>query len=209
MKKQNTKKSLAEKMQKTDTPKPKKQKKAYKNHVFLTREHLEVKKQLEKDTNVQDVLKKPLFSEGMKMLICFHVGFLIVLLGFLVIKLVPSLEEAVFGKTCFFITSFHLYCPGCGGTHALFSLLRFDLISAIEHNLFAVVLFFTTLYVDLRTILREIKYKDSKPTLPSVPYFSRYLLILLIVTFIASFALKNALLFWGIDPTGQIGNYRV
>lgn len=199
---------LTSKNKKTDTLSAKKKKRSYKKRIFLTKEHIKISKELDKGTDIR-ISREPIFSEGMKMLICFHIGFLIVLLGFCVIKLFPTLENAVFDKTCFFITSFHLYCPGCGGTHALFSILRLDLISALGHNLFAVVLFFTTLYVDVRTICREIKYKNSKPTLPSVPYFTRYLLILLIVAFIVSFFLKNALLFFGIDPTGQIGEYWV
>lgn len=203
MENQNIKTTLT---RKSDTSLPKKRKKACKKRIYLTKEDVKIRKELEGGARIH-ISKEPLLSEGMKMLICFHIGFLIVLLGFYVIKLFPTLENAVFEKTCFFITSFHLYCPGCGGTHALFSLLRFDLISAIQHNLFAVVLFFVALYVDVRTIWREIKYKSSKPTLPSVPYFSRYLLILLIVTLILSFVLKNALLFVGIDPTGEIGNY--
>ncbi len=208
MKKQSIENSSIEKIQKTDTSSTKKKKRTYKKRILLTKEQVKISKELDKGINIH-ISKKPLFSEGMKMLICFHIGFLIVLLGFYVIKLFPALEEVVFGKTCFFITSFHLYCPGCGGTHALFSLLRLDLISALGHNLFAVVLFFSTLYVDIRTIWREIKYKNSKPTLPSVPYFSKYLLILLIATFIVSFVLKNSLLLFGIDPTGQIGDYWV
>ncbi|MBQ8546449.1 MAG: DUF2752 domain-containing protein [Clostridia bacterium] len=194
--------------QKTDTPSSKRKKRVYKKHIILSKEQVSLGKEINARSFIYNPTKT-LVSEGMKMLICFHVGFLIVLLGFLVIKLVPVLDKAMFDKTCFFIADYHIYCPGCGGTRALFSVLRLDFVTAFKHNAFAVVLFFTLIYVDIRTVAREIKGRRCKPSLPSVPYFSRYLLIILIISFIFSFVIKNLLLLWGIDPTGEIGNYWV
>ena len=211
MMKQNTKNYSSKEVinnQKSDTPSTKKKKRVYKKHIILTKEQISVGKEV----NTRSFIYSPIttrFSEGMNLLIYFHLAFLIVLIGILVIKLVPVFDEIMFNKTCFFIADYHIYCPGCGGTRALFSVLRLDFVSAFKHNAFALILLFTLIYVDIRTIIREIRGRRHKPSLPSVPYFSRYLLILLVVAFILSFVIKNVLLFWGIDPTGEIGNYWV
>ena len=46
---------------------------------------------------------------------------------------------------CVLNNQFHLYCPGCGGTRAMFALMRFDILDSIRSNpifLYLVLLFF-------------------------------------------------------------------
>lgn len=41
---------------------------------------------------------------------------------------------------CQFYRIFHLYCPGCGNTRSVISLLNFNVVSSIKYNITPVVL---------------------------------------------------------------------
>ena len=50
--------------------------------------------------------------------------------------------------TCPIYNYFGLFCPACGGTRALISLLKLDLVSSILYNPIVIYsIFFTTLYL--------------------------------------------------------------
>ena len=50
--------------------------------------------------------------------------------------------------TCAIYTNLGIYCPACGGTRAVISLLHFDFLSSILFNPIVIyTLFFSTLYI--------------------------------------------------------------
>lgn len=62
--------------------------------------------------------------------------------------------------SCRFHDLLHLYCPACGGTRAIASLLRLDIISALRQNVSAVVLAAGLVYLDIRAIAAAIRNED-------------------------------------------------
>lgn len=62
-----------------------------------------------------------------------------------VISLILVFRNNIIGVTihfppCRFNRIFHLYCPGCGNTRSVISLLNFDVVSSIKYNITPVVL---------------------------------------------------------------------
>lgn len=64
-----------------------------------------------------------------------------------------------FSAPCYFRTHWKLYCPGCGGTRALFALMHGNLRQSLKYN--PVTLLFL-LDVLVTTILSLIEKKNSK-----------------------------------------------
>lgn len=111
------------------------------------------------------------------------------------------LDRATDGEL--FACSFHrvlgLYCPGCGSTRALKSLLRFDILSAVRYNFAFVFLVFTVIYYEIFLIASIIrgdrKYFVKSGTAP---------LLAAAILLIGNFILKNVLLIvFGIDIIGD------
>lgn len=147
-------------------------------------------------------------SEGMLTLIGLHLTLLIVLLLVVFSKWITPLHTILFGTTCSFISKLHIYCPGCGGTRAISALLHLNFRDSFLFNPIVPIAAFVMLYVDARTVIREIRGRTNPSVLPKLPYFDRYLAILLIATVVLNFLIRNALLiFWGIDPIGDIDTH--
>ncbi len=101
--------------------------------------------------------------------------------------------------TCHFKESFHLYCPGCGGSRSLVALMRFDIIGSfiLFPALPITVIILTCLYI--RVFLSFIK-NDEK----YISGFRLNSLIIIPIVIILFFFLRNILLiFFGIDPVGD------
>ena len=93
------------------------------------------------------------------------------------------------GFECAFLTLTGFYCPGCGGTRALYSLLRFDVISAVKYNAAIPFGAFVYIYYNIRAIICLVKKDDS--------YFKNnryYLCIAFAAVLVCNFILKNMLL---------------
>ena len=59
--------------------------------------------------------------------------------------------------TCPIYTNLGIYCPACGGTRAVISLLHFDFLSSILFNPIVIyTLFFSTLYTDSSTLFSKV-----------------------------------------------------
>lgn len=52
---------------------------------------------------------------------------------------------------CLFYTTYHLYCPACGNTRSIYSLMNGDIASALRYNITPVVLLLLLLcgYIEL------------------------------------------------------------
>ena len=92
------------------------------------------------------------------------------------------------GHTCSFLRVTGMYCPGCGGTRAVFSLLRLDIVSAVIYNISVPFGLFVYIYYNVRWIIAIVK-KDYS-------YFvgQKYILcIVLAIVIILNCIVKNIL----------------
>lgn len=93
----------------------------------------------------------------------------------------------------------HLYCPMCGGTRALSAMLRFDLLAALQHNAFAVLLAGTVLVF---YVIAWIRLLRGERRLWRVP---QWFWIVGVAVMVVYAVLRNVLMIaWGIDPLGDL-----
>ena len=100
---------------------------------------------------------------------------------------------------CVFKERYSLYCPGCGGTRGLQSFLKFDLIGSFIYYppipISAIVIFIYDLKLSLTLIRGDSSITDK---------YRYYSFLLIPISIILSFIIKNVLLFYGIDLIGDI-----
>ena len=95
---------------------------------------------------------------------------------------------------------FFIYCPLCGGTRAVAALLRFDFAAAWNYNAFVVLLCFAILALDVWAWVRYFQKKEP------LIIFPKWSWIVFCVVLIIYFILRNCfMIFFGIDPTGDLG----
>ena len=98
-------------------------------------------------------------------------------------------------SVCAFFNTFHLYCPGCGGSRSLLSLVRFNFLSSFlffPALIPSVILF---LYFDFLVFISIIK-GSKKP----LSLFPAKIIISIPVIILLNFLIRNVLLvFFGID----------
>ncbi len=119
---------------------------------------------------------------------------IIVILGVVCFFLGVCLLRMLGMTGCSFYELTHLYCPGCGGTRALESLLRLDILASLKYNaiLFPGILLF--IYYDIRSFV-AVYLEDDK-------YFleNKYIPILVYTIFVVVyFIVRNVLLICGVD----------
>lgn len=84
------------------------------------------------------------------------------------------------GIKCIFYTLTKLYCPGCGVTRAIFSLIRFKFKEALHYNLLVTVLLpFIFSYIFLR-IVNWINFSNKKIKIFNYKFWN-FLLIITII----------------------------
>ncbi len=128
----------------------------------------------------------------------FLIGNIIVTLataGFLVYALLTVGKE---GFECVFHRTTGFLCPGCGGSRAVLSLIRLDIISALKYNIAVPFGIFVYLYYNIRGVIAA-KRKNWE-------YFSKekyVLCIVLAVIIVLNCVVKNVLLLgFNIDFMG-------
>lgn len=89
----------------------------------------------------------------------------------------------------------HLYCPFCGGTRALLALLAGDLKGAFTYHALLLPLGALLLVADGITFFRLCRGVEAR--YPAVLWRVAFWALLFF------FLLRNALMLWGIDPTGD------
>ena len=100
---------------------------------------------------------------------------------------------------CWTVTLFHMYCPGCGGTRALYSLIKLDFLSVLKYNPILPMAILVYCYYNIRAFI-EIKRNNEK-------YFQKNKFILIYVVIAIGFIYfltRNILLLNGIDLIGDI-----
>ena len=106
-------------------------------------------------------------------------------------------DSELFG--CVFKETFHLYCPGCGGSRSLAALMRFDFVSSFILYPPIIISSVAVIEYDVRLALSLI-FKSERFT-------SRYrfLTFLIIpISILLTFIVRNLLLvYFGIDTVGD------
>jgi hypothetical protein len=105
---------------------------------------------------------------------------------------------------CTFATMMHMYCPGCGGTRAVYALLHFDIVSAIRYNILVPYMLVLYFYYNISAIIFIKRGGDEFWTKKRfIPIYVFVAIMLL------NFVLRNILLWgFGIDLIGDILGHR-
>ena len=98
--------------------------------------------------------------------------------------------------TCTLHDLLGIYCPFCGGTRATLLLLSGDPLGALRANAAVVVTLPFLLWWDVAELVRILR---DRPT-PSRSLLSPVVFLILFAVF---FVLRNLLVLFGIDPTGD------
>ncbi len=101
--------------------------------------------------------------------------------------------------TCVFQKLFNFYCPGCGGTRSLGYLFSFDLKNAFIFYPPIFVGIFLIFYFDVLLL-----FSFKKNSLSLIGRFKYIEFILIPISIILTFLIRNALLYFGIDFIGDI-----
>lgn len=85
---------------------------------------------------------------------------------------------------CAFLHVTHMYCPGCGGTRALFALLKGDIIHSLGYNPTVVLGALILLYYEITVIMTIVSKRDrvyyTKSPLPILLYISIVLIFAIV-----------------------------
>ena len=130
-----------------------------------------------------------------------NVGCLILFIGLMIWKYCPALHTL--SNACVFHEIFHLYCPGCGGTRAVYALLQLNLWKSFLYHPF--VLFIALILVEyyIGAIVTLIRRNGKRYYYLRV-WFCYVALGIVVVNFIA----RNLLLVFGhIDYIGDLLPY--
>jgi hypothetical protein len=126
-----------------------------------------------------------------KRIIILNIIVAFIVAGFVVVTLLLKDREEM---QCAFYSLIGLYCPGCGGTRAVYSLLRLRIFDAIKYNITVPFGAFVYIYYNVRAFIAGLK-NDTE-------YFKNQkypLCIVLVAVLLLNFVLKNVLLlFFGI-----------
>ena len=98
---------------------------------------------------------------------------------------------------------FHLYCPGCGGTHAVEALLRLDIVESFLYNPLVLYMVVCLLYYLFKTIVQLKKQNGNA-------YFAVHLgfLWVFVGLMVGIFIIRNFLLVqFQIDYLGELAQY--
>jgi len=97
---------------------------------------------------------------------------------------------------------FHLYCPLCGGTRAIFALLELDVIGALRYNSFIFYLAFAAIFYDVKVCVGAFHGRADAFAMP------KWLIWLTAVLFALFLVGRNLMMIaWGVDPIGDLVGY--
>lgn len=128
----------------------------------------------------------------------FHLSLLILSLLYIGIAILDRFVEAQI-LFCPLKALTHLYCPFCGGTRALFSLLSFDFVAAFRYNAAFCLFLLAFAVFDIIALIRLCRGVSSPLSLPRIlmPVFLSALVIW-------TLGRNLLLIIWGFDPIGDL-----
>lgn len=132
-----------------------------------------------------------------------YIGYFAVFNGLLLLcaSLFRAFDSGLFGG-CFIKKLFHIYCPGCGGTRALSSMIRLDIMSSLRQNPLVLFLLSVVLYYDAINIGATITGREPSEKTKKLAAVLSYIFM---ISVIAYFVIRNtALIFFRIDPLSDI-----
>lgn len=123
----------------------------------------------------------------------FKMKLILILISFLIIYFILS-ELLDVGIPCLFYEITGYYCPGCGITRLLFSLLKLDFYQAFRYNpLIFILIIITGIYWLVKFILK--KFMNISIEIPNYVY---YILLVIVIIF---GILRNIPMFDFLSPT--------
>lgn len=99
---------------------------------------------------------------------------------------------------CVFLSSFGFYCPGCGGSRSLNALLNFNFWKSFIYYPPILITSLILLYVDARLFLSIVKRDENTVK------FNYRLFLIIPISVILQFIIKNLLLLFEIDILGNV-----
>ena len=118
---------------------------------------------------------------------------ILILISFLIIYFILN-ELLDVGIPCLFYEITGYYCPGCGITRVLFSLLKLDFYQAFRYNpLIFILIIITGIYWLVKFILK--KFMNISIEIPNYVY---YILLIIVIIF---GILRNIPMFDFLSPT--------
>ena len=102
---------------------------------------------------------------------------------------------------CIFFYYTHMYCPGCGGTRALFSLFKGHIIKSICYNPAVVFGAILILYYEVTFLMTIVGKKDKVYYTKSMKPIILYVIMVLVFTVVRNILLVG----FGIDLIEQVG----
>lgn len=162
----------------------------------------EMETNMKKQEEITDIELEQFMKQEKQAFFWVTAGGLLLLIGILIWKYCPGLQETL-NLRCGIHDMFHIYCPGCGGTRAVYSLLKLHIVeSFMEHPM---VLFTAVILADyyIGAIITLIR-KNGKRYYYLRTWFCYVALGIVIVNFIV----RNVLLIrFHYDYMGDLINY--
>ena len=136
-----------------------------------------------------------------KQYLILHAGLLTVLLLFPLYRALTSyITQFVAG--CMLHDYLFIYCPLCGGTRAVESLLHLDVAAALRFNPFVVFVILLAVIFDIIALVRLLRGKARLFVFPEWGW------IVLVAVMVAYLVLRNYLMIaHGYDPVGDLGAF--
>ena len=122
----------------------------------------------------------------------------ILLYGVFILLLLSVSRRIGGGYFCLSHDLLRIYCPFCGGTRALSSLFRLDLLSALCSHAALVITLPLLVFLDARALCLILFGREDRRLFPT------WARITVISLFLVYFILRNLLMLTvGFDPTGD------
>lgn len=144
--------------------------------------------------------KKFIKNERM-MFIWVNIGCLLLFIALMVWKYSPISDYM--NTDCGFAGLLHLYCPGCGGTRAVYAMLRLDIVKSFLHHPLIPFIVLIMLEYYVGAIITLIKNNGKR-----YYYMRVWFCYVALGIIVLNFVLRNMLMvFWQIDPIGDLVKY--
>lgn len=101
---------------------------------------------------------------------------------------------------CGLVFFFHIYCPGCGGTRALFSMLHGHFLQSLYYNPAVLLGALLILYYEVAVIVTLIKNNEK------IYYYRKATLVYIYLVIVFGYAIVRDILLFvpGIDMLGDV-----